>query len=115
MPMQARLNQGTPDPCYQTFDALCVDLARSASNRRWWEPPIFGNCWERGAAATAAGGGLALPWGLGRLAPAGEPSPDGGPEAGGTSIDPPSRPSCCLALVSSLALWGPVLPPMGAC
>ena len=56
--------------------------------------PVIVNSWERGAAATAAGGGLALPWGLGRLAPAGEPSPDGGPEAGGTSIDPPSWPSC---------------------
>lgn len=61
------------------------------------------------------GEGMPSPGAWGDQPAAGEPSPDGGPEAGGTSIDPPSRPSCCLALVSSLALWGPVLPPMGAC
>eukprot|EP01034_Spumella_vulgaris_P043495 gene43495-54028_t len=34
-------------------------------------PPVFDNSWVGGAAATAAGGGLALPWGLGRLARSG--------------------------------------------
>ena len=46
--------------------------------------PIFLiNRTEGGAAATAAGGGLALPWGLGRQPAAGELPAGSGPEAEG--------------------------------
>ena len=47
---------------------------------------------EGGAAATAAGGGLALPWGLGRQPAAGELPAGSGPEAESYPQSPVKKP-----------------------